>query len=218
MQKILIADDHPLFREAIRDVVDRLFTVRGWMFRCLEATQSREVFDVVEREEDLDLILLDLFMPGANGLADLAALRNRVPATPIIVISSLEDAAVMRRTLACGAAGFVPKSSPKERMTEAIQTVLAGGVYDPLENDASRPPAAVAAEAGEPLTPRQLAVLALLADGRSNKQIANELDISEVTVKAHMTAILRKLGVMTRAQAIVAFQRDQLARLLHPGV
>ncbi len=215
MQNVLIADDHPLFREAIRDVVGRLFAARGWPFRCLEATETREVFEVVEREDDLDLILLDLFMPGANGLADLADLRNRLPATPIIVISSLEDATVIRRTLACGAAGFVPKSLSKELMTAAIQAVLSGGVYDPVANaPAGAPPAA----AGEPLTPRQITVLALLSNGRSNKQIANELDIGEVTVKAHMTAILRKLGVTTRAEAIVAFQRGQLARLQHPGL
>jgi DNA-binding NarL/FixJ family response regulator len=218
MQKILIADDHPLFREAIRDVVSRLFTTQGWPFTCLEATQSREVFDIVEREEDLDLILLDLFMPGANGLTDLAALRHRLPATPIVVISSLEDTDVMRRTLTCGAAGFVPKSLSKELMTEALRTVLSGGIYNPVEQESVPPAACPSADAGEPLTPRQITVLTLLSKGRSNKQIANELKISEVTVKAHMTAILRKLGVMTRAQAIVAFQREQLARPLQPGM
>ncbi len=209
MQKVLIAEDHPLFRDAIREVIARLFAVRNWDFVCLEATEAKELFETVKAHDDLDLILLDLFMPGSNGLADLVMLRECVPGTPIVVISSLEDPSVVRRALACGAAGYVAKSAPKEAMIEALQIVLDGGIYIPI--DAVARPAADAAAAEEPLTPRQIAVLALLAQGRSNKQIAREMDISDVTVKAHMTAILRKLGVATRAEAIVAFQRDRFA-------
>jgi DNA-binding NarL/FixJ family response regulator len=209
MQKVLIAEDHPLFRDAIREVIARLFAVRSWDFVCLEATEAKELFEIVGAHDDLDLILLDLFMPGSNGLADLVMLRECEPGTPIVVISSLEDPSVVRRALACGAAGYVAKSAPKETMIEALQIVLDGGIYIPV--DAVARPATDAAAAEEPLTPRQIAVLALLAQGRSNKQIAREMDISDVTVKAHMTAILRKLGVTTRAEAIVAFQRDRFA-------
>ncbi|PPQ27331.1 LuxR C-terminal-related transcriptional regulator [Rhodopila globiformis] len=205
MQKVLVAEDHPLFREAIREVVERLFAARGWALTCLEACATTELFEAVARDDDLDLILLDLFMPGSNGLADLVALRDKVPATPIVVISSLEDLSVVRRALACGAAGYIAKSTSKDAMMQALQVVLDGGIYTPFQGIE---PAASAAAADEPLTPRQIAVLVLLAKGCSNKQIARDLDISDVTVKAHMTAILRKLGVATRAQAIVAFQRS----------
>jgi DNA-binding NarL/FixJ family response regulator len=109
MQKVLIAEDHPLFRDAIREVVARLFTARGWDFVCLEATDAKELFEAVGSDDDLDLILLDLFMPGSNGLADLVTVRERVPGTPIVVISSLEDPSVVRRALACGAAGYIVK-------------------------------------------------------------------------------------------------------------
>lgn len=209
MQKVLIAEDHPLFRDAIREVVARLFAARGWDFVCVEATEAKELFEAVGGDDDLDLILLDLFMPGSNGLADLVTVRERVPGTPIVVISSLEDPSVVRRALACGAAGYIAKSTPKEAMIDALQIVLDGGIYIPV--DAAARPATDAAAPEEPLTPRQIAVLALLAQGRSNKQIAREMDISDVTVKAHMTAILRKLGVTTRAEAIVAFQHDRVA-------
>ena len=209
MQKVLIAEDHPLFREAIREVIARLFAARGWDFICLEAAEAKELFAAIAGDDDLDLILLDLFMPGSNGLADLVTVRERVPGTPIIVISSLEDPSVVRRALACGAAGYIAKSAPKETMIEALQIVLDGGIYVPA--DPAARPGTDAAPADEPLTPRQVAVLALLAQGRSNKQIAREMDIGEVTVKAHMTAILRKLGVTTRTEAIVAFQRGRLS-------
>jgi DNA-binding NarL/FixJ family response regulator len=207
VQKVLIAEDHPLFRDAIREVVGRLFAARGWGLTCLEACATTELFDAVARDDDLDLILLDLFMPGSNGLADLVALRDKVPATPIVVISSLEDLSVVKRALACGAAGYIAKSTSKDAMMQALQVVLDGGIYAPFQ-DIEPGPAASATATEEPLTPRQIAVLVLLAKGRSNKQIARDLDISDVTVKAHMTAILRKLGVATRAQAIVAFQRS----------
>ena len=214
MQKVLIAEDHPLFRGAIREVVSGLFATRGWDFACLEVTETRELFDAVDGDDDLDLILLDLYMPGSNGLADLVLVRERAPGTPIVVISSLEDPSVVRRALACGAAGYIAKSSPKEAMIEALQIVLDGGIYTPIDKGVRHAHQAVSAE--EALTPRQMAVLGLLAQGQSNKQIARAMDISEVTVKAHMTVIMRKLGVVTRTQAIVAFQRDRHGPT-HPG-
>ena len=215
MPKVLIADDHPLFREAIRDVVKGLFGVDGWELTCLEATGVEELLTLVESHEDLDLILLDLFMPGAHGLSHLMTLRGRMPQTPVVVISSLNDAETVRQALTCGAAGFIPKSSPKDLIATALQVVFAGGIYLPREllgePDPARERPADRGAADDPfsgpLTPRQVEVLNLVAEGKSNKRIAYDLSISEMTVKAHVTAILRKLGVVSRAQAIVKFQR-----------
>ncbi|MBV8592532.1 MAG: response regulator transcription factor [Acetobacteraceae bacterium] len=211
MAKVLIADDHPLFRDALKSVVSRLFGERGQDFLCREAGTHDEVFGVAGAEPDLDLILLDLFMPGADGLSELAALRNAVPAVPIVIISLLEDPATVRQAMVCGAAGYIPKTSSKELIAAALQTVLAGGIYVPGELLVHMQPAAPVAHCAEeesgPLTPRQVAVLSLLARGKANKEIARELRISEMTVKAHMTAVMRKLRVSTRAQAIVAFRR-----------
>lgn len=215
MQTVLIADDHPLFREAIRDVICRLFAAKGWEFACLEATSFNEALGMVEEAADLDLILLDLSMPGTRDLSGLVRLRARVPATPTVVVSSLSDSDTVRRAMTCGAAGFIPKSSSKELMVNALQFVLAGGIYLPQEvlggaapqHRGGDPPDGVQ---GGPLTPRQVAVLARLADGKSNKEIARDLAISDMTVKAHVTAILRSLGVTTRAQAIVAYRRERL--------
>ena len=208
MFKILIADDHPLFREAVRDVVGHIMAARGWEHVCQEATETKALFAAVDEDDDFDLILLDLVMPGSNGMSDLVALRDAAPGTPIVVISSASDAATVRQAVTCGASGFVPKSAPKDQLHRALSEVLAGGVYFPGQDTPPLPRRRDEPDSPSgPLTGRQIAVLALLAKGKSNKQIANELDISENTVKAHMTSILRKMGVTTRAQAIVAFQR-----------
>jgi DNA-binding NarL/FixJ family response regulator len=206
MLKVLIADDHPMFREALRDLVAQLMAARGSAHAVSEARDSGELFRAVEQEEDFDLILLDLFMPGSNGLADLVRLRDRSPGTPVVVVSSLSDPDMIRQAITCGAAGYVPKSSPKDQLLAALRSVLDGGVYVPPDPDRPAAAAAVVAGDAEALTGRQIAVLALLSLGKSNKEIANQLDISEMTVKAHMTSIMRKLHVTTRAQAIVAFK------------
>jgi DNA-binding NarL/FixJ family response regulator len=213
MPKVLIADDHPLFREALRHVASQLFKQRGWMLECLEATTRAEVVAIVEKQDDLDLILLDIFMPGASGLSDLVALRNAAPTIPIVIVSMLDDPAVIRRAMISGAAGYIPKSSSGELIAAALQTVLAGGIYLPREliADMQLHPATLrggTAEGGA-LTPRQTAVLSLVANGKSNKTIARELGISEATVKFHVTAVIRKLGVSTRAEAIAAFKQDR---------
>jgi DNA-binding NarL/FixJ family response regulator len=224
MLKILIADDHPMFRAAVLEVVQQLVAADEQDCTCTEVTDSQELFAALAHEDDFDLILLDLFMPGSNGLADLVRVRDKAPGTPIVVISSLGDEATIRQSLTCGAAGFVPKSSPKAMLLGALREVLAGRVYTPapavavggpLRRRAASTPSDP--ETG-PLTARQVRVMALLATGKSNKQIANDLDISEMTVKAHMTSILRKLGVSTRAQAIVAFQRAPQAEQFTAGL
>ena len=218
MARILIADDHPLFRDAIRGVVAQVFADAGWEFSCMEAATVGEVMRIAESEDELDVLLLDLYMPGAHGLSQLVALRSKLPSTPIIVLSSISDPETVQQCITCGAAGFVPKSSSKELIAFALKTVFDGGVYIP---ESAGPNAEVAPlqpvvrrhtedQDTGPLTGRQVAVLELVASGKSNKQIAWELSISETTVKAHMTAILRKLGVTSRAQAIVLFQRQLL--------
>jgi DNA-binding NarL/FixJ family response regulator len=218
MARVLIADDHPLFRDAIRGVVAQVFADAGWEFSCVEAATVGEVMRIAESEEELDVLLLDLYMPGAHGLSQLVALRSKLPSTPIIVLSSISDPETVQQCITCGAAGFVPKSSSKELIAVALKTVFDGGVYIPQSIAPSQEVAplqpVVRRHAGDedngPLTGRQVAVLELVASGKSNKQIAWELSISETTVKAHMTAILRKLGVTSRAQAIVLFQRQLL--------
>jgi len=215
MARVLIADDHPLFRDAIRGVVAQVFAEAGWEFTCREAASVAEVMAVVDSEEELDLLLLDLYMPGAQGLSQLVALRSKLPCTPILVLSSLSDHQTVSQCLTCGAAGFVPKSAGKDEIAIALQTIFAGGIYVPTAMGPT--PTQLAPVSNRrapddmdsgPLTGRQVAVLDLVANGKSNKQIAFELSISEATVKAHMTAILRKLGVHSRAQAIVLFQRQ----------
>lgn len=215
MPKVLIADDHPLFRDAIKDVIGQVFLARGWNFTCLEATRASEAIAAAEQHEELDLILLDLWMPGSDGLSTLLALRAKAPATPIIVVSSLDDPAVIRQAITCGAAGFIPKSSSRTLIATALQVVFAGGIYLPCEllDDAAHRAeprdSRGDASSGGALTSRQLTVLDLLARGMSNKRIARDLAISDMTVKAHVTAILRKLDVSSRAQAIAAFHGRQ---------
>lgn len=208
MPRVLIADDHPLFRAAIRDVVGQVFAAQGWEFAVVEATGADEAAAAVEQDDDFDLILLDLSMPGARGLSTLIALRSRAPSTPIVVVSSVDDATTVRQAVACGAAGFIPKSSSKDLIAEALAVVFAGGVFLPpgMQDDAEPEPPSRPADA---LTQRQLAVLDLLSRGLSNKLIARDLDISDMTVKAHVTAILRKLGVTSRTQAVVMFRERQ---------
>lgn len=217
MARVLIADDHPLFRDAIRGVVGQVFADFGWAFACTEAATVAEVLRAAEAEEEPDLVLLDLYMPGAQGLSQLVTLRSRLPSTPIVILSSISDPQTVEQCITCGAAGFVPKSSGKDVIAQALKCVFEGGIYLPQPSGAAPEPAPLspvkrrpAAEENEdgPLTGRQVAVLELVANGKSNKQIAWELSISETTVKAHMTAILRKLGVASRAQAIVLFQRQ----------
>jgi DNA-binding NarL/FixJ family response regulator len=223
MARVLIADDHPLFRDAIRGVVAQVFADAGWEFSCVEAATVGEVLRIAESDDELDVVLLDLYMPGAQGLSQLVTLRSKLPSTPIIVLSSISDAQTVQQCITCGAAGFVPKSASKEQIAAALRCVFDGGVYLPPSLGPSPEPAPLAPivrrhahddQDSGPLTGRQVAVLELVASGKSNKQIAWELSISETTVKAHMTAILRKLGVSSRAQAIVLFQRQLIPQAL----
>lgn len=203
MTKVLIADDHPVFRRALAEIVAKLTPDDDVETR--EAADRSQLFEIVENE-DLDLVLLDLGMPGMTGLPELVAIRNIAPSTPVVIVSALEDATVVSQAINCGAAGFIPKSASMEALADALRQVLDGGVYVPGGEESRGEKRA--ADAGV-LTPRQLAVLGLLSAGKSNKEIARALSISDLTVKVHITTIFRKLGVATRTQAIVAFQRER---------
>ncbi|MDT8408260.1 MAG: response regulator transcription factor [Wenzhouxiangellaceae bacterium] len=211
MIRVAIADDHPLFRNALKQAL------AGCMERIevLEAENLEQTQQLLEREGDLDLLLLDLHMPGSNGLTGLAGLRVRFPAVAVVVVSANEDPQVIRRALDHGAAGFIPKSSGLDVLTEALEAVLDCRTWVPahlhrtvagMDGNADRDLAGRIAA----LTPQQFKVLEMVADGRLNKQIADRLGIQERTVKAHMSEIFAKLAVRNRTQAGVAFRRLEL--------
>ena len=202
--RIVIADDHPLFRGALRQAVstaiqDTEITEVGSLEALTEALASAS--------SDADLILLDLTMPGVQGFSGLLFLRADHPELPVIVVSANDDPAVIRRCIEFGALGFLPKTADVEQMGEAIREVLDGSVWTPPGVDLSAPVDAETAEMVRrlsTLTPQQVRVLMMLSEGLLNKQIAYELGVSEATVKAHVSAILTKLDVDSRTQAVIA--------------
>ena len=200
---LLIADDHPLFRGALREAVRGLFSGAA----VAEAGSFEEVSDVLERaSSDIDLVLLDLSMPGVRGFSGLLFLRAERPSVPVIVVSGNEDRAVIRHCLEFGASAYVPKSLDIASMRAAIRTVMEGGQWTPPDFDvASRanPESGALVRRLTSLTPQQVRVLMMLSEGLLNKQIAYELAVSEATVKAHVSAILQKLDVDSRTQAVI---------------
>ena len=199
---ILVADDHPLFREALKGAVARLLPSA----RLVESDSADALFASAEAWPDADLLLMDLNMPGAHGFSALVHLRGIQPQLPIIVVSAREEASVVQRALDHGAAGFIPKSSSPATIREAISVVLEGGQWSPLpagHADGLAPEEADVASRIRELTPQQFRVLGMLGSGLLNKQIAHALGVSEATVKAHMTAIMRKLGANNRTQAVL---------------
>ena len=190
--KILIADDHPLVREGIQNVL-----------RCIdsdcrveEAGNLDDALAIIERCADLDLVMLDLSMPGMCGMESLRDVRRRMPSTPLAVVSASEDIGDIRSAIDSGANGYIPKSSGNDVMRNAIQLILSGGLYLPPQW------AQDAAADDAPLTPRQLEILRLMVTGRTNKEIARELSISDKTVKAHLSDIFRRLEASNRTQAV----------------
>ncbi|REH40456.1 DNA-binding NarL/FixJ family response regulator [Paraperlucidibaca baekdonensis] len=207
----VIADDHPLFRDALKGAVARLYPDAT----IAEADTTASLQTLLERGEEPDLLLLDLHMPGASGFSGLIHVRARFPALPVIVVSGNEEPGVMRRAVAHGASGYIPKSTSLDDMAKAIAQVLDGDVWLPASAATSQPTHLAPDEADiakrlRDLTPQQFRVLMMLADGLLNKQIAYELGVSEATIKAHMTAILKKLGASNRTQAVVAAAKLQL--------
>ena len=201
--RLLIADDHPLFRGALREAVTGLFSEVD----IAEAGTFEELTDLAERGGEVDLVLLDLSMPGVRGFSGLMYLRAQYPGLPVVVVSANDDPAVIRRCMEFGASGFIPKTLGIDALRQAVTRVLQGEVWTPPDVDLARQSdaetAAMIARLAT-LTPQQVRVLMMLSGGLLNKQIAYELGVSEATVKAHVSAILQKLGVESRTQAVIA--------------
>lgn len=205
--KIIVADDHPLFRAALQQAVHQALDD----VEIVEADTLEAVHQAVSNHPDADLILLDLHMPGAHGFSGLVFLRGVNPGIPVVVVSGSEEGHVIRRAIDYGASGFIPKSAALETIAAAIRQVISGELWVPPElsngMDEMSEEEARFAEALASLTPQQFRVLNMLTEGLLNKQIAYELQVSEATIKAHVTAILRKLGVHSRTQAVIAAKR-----------
>ena len=199
----MIADDHPLFRGALRESISGLLE----RVDIAEAGTFDDLVGLLDRDGDVDLVLLDLAMPGVRGFSGLMYMRAQYPSVPVIVVSANDDPATIRRCMGFGASGFIPKTLGVEAMRAAISRILSGGVWTPPDVDLG---AGADTEAAElmarmaTLTPQQVRVLMMLSEGLLNKQIAYQLSVSEATVKAHVSAILQKLGVESRTQAVIA--------------
>jgi len=213
LHRLVIADDHPLFRGALREAVSGLFAAE-----IGEAGTFEEVMDLLERGGEVDLILLDLRMPGVRGFSGLMYLRAQYPGVPLVVVSANDDPAVIRRCMEFGASGFIPKTLGVEALRQAVARVLQGEVWTPPDVDLARQSdaetAALIARLST-LTPQQVRVLMMLSGGLLNKQIAYELGVSEATVKAHVSAILQKLGVESRTQAVIAAGKIEAGQWPH---
>ncbi|MEL7538676.1 MAG: response regulator transcription factor [Pseudomonadota bacterium] len=202
--KIIVADDHPLFREAL------IHAIKGCVGAAdvVEAATLESLQDAVEDHVDADLLLLDLHMPGVTGFSALAYIRNRREMLPTVIVSANDEPATIRRAIQHGASGFIPKSSGMETIEAALGAVIAGSVWVPdgvaLEATRLDQKEQSNADALADLTPHQFRVLLMIAEGLMNKQIAYQLGVSEATIKAHVTAILKKLGVNNRTQAVLA--------------
>lgn len=207
---LLIADDHPLFRAALHQAL-ALSVSSAELF---EADSLDSLLQLLEQHPDPDLLLLDLKMPGANGFSGLQTLRQRYPLLPIVVISASDDLAIIQQVRQHGALGFIPKSAQLSVLIDAIGQALAGDTIFPADLDTLAPQpdpqARILQERLSSLTAQQQRVLEMLSAGLLNKQIAYDLNVSEATVKAHMTAIFRKLGVKNRTQAVILLQQSEL--------
>ena len=201
--RIVIVDDHPLFRGALNQALTSAFKDAD----IGEAGSLDELTERLAGGKEVDLVLLDLSMPGVQGLSGLLFLRAQHPEIPVVVVSASEDPGTIRRCIEFGASGFVPKSEPVENIRNAVRAVLDGGVWTPKDVDLT---AAIDRETDDllarlsTLTPQQVRVLMMLGEGLLNKQIAYKLGVSEATIKAHVSAILQKLGVESRTQAVIA--------------
>jgi DNA-binding NarL/FixJ family response regulator len=200
---LVIADDHPLFRDALRQAVAGVVTSA----KIDEAGSFEELMVLLEEDSDVDLVLLDLTMPGTSGFSGLIYLRAQYPAIPVVIVSASDDGGTIRQSLDFGASGFIPKRFGVDTLRDAVTKVLGGDVWVPADTDlssATDPELARLRDRLVTLTPQQVRVLMMLSEGLLNKQIAYELGVSEATIKAHVSAILQKLGVESRTQAVIA--------------
>jgi DNA-binding NarL/FixJ family response regulator len=201
--RLVIADDHPLFRDALRQAVGSVVASA----RIDEAGSFEELTALLDQDSDVDLVLLDLSMPGISGFSGLIYLRAQFPAIPVVIVSASDDGGTIRQSLDFGASGFIPKRFGVDTLRDAIMKVLEGDVWVPADTDlssATDPELARLRDRLVTLTPQQVRVLMMLSEGLLNKQIAYELGVSEATIKAHVSAILQKLGVESRTQAVIA--------------
>ena len=201
--RLVIADDHPLFRDALRQALAGVVSSA----RIDEAGSFEELTKLLEEDSDVDLVLLDLTMPGISGFSGLIYLRAQYPAIPVVIVSASDDGGTIRQSLDFGASGFIPKRFGVDTLRDAITRVLGGDVWVPADTDlssATDPDLARLRDRLVTLTPQQVRVLMMLSEGLLNKQIAYELGVSEATIKAHVSAILQKLGVESRTQAVIA--------------
>ena len=215
MLKLLVIEDHTLVREGL---VNLLAQVEDGVV-VADRPDFESALALLDDEDEVDLILLDLALPGINGFAGLDILRRRYPAIPVAVVSAFDDLPTVTRVMNLGASGFIPKSFSGEQLLAAVRQVLAGEIFRPrgagkgghLDDAVPLPPSGSGSAGVTPaeigLTERQAQVLALLARGLSNREIAAHLELSEGTVKIHVTAILKALGVASRTQALIAVTR-----------
>lgn len=204
--QIYIVDDHPLFRGALRQALDGSLTD----LTISEAGSLDELNSRLDKQPGADLVLLDLAMPGVKGFNGLMYLRSQYPEIPVVIVSGTEEPEAIRRSLEFGASGYIPKSVPVDEIREAVRSVLAGEVWTPPDLELEELEDSDTSEIVRKLatlTPQQVRVLMMLGDGLLNKQIAYELNVSEATVKAHVSAILQKLDVDSRTQAVIAVNK-----------
>jgi DNA-binding NarL/FixJ family response regulator len=211
MLKLLVVEDHALVREGLVRLLGQLEE----RVTVLETADFESALNLLDNDGEFDLILLDLALPGIDGFAGLDILRRRYPAMPVAVVSAFDDTPTITRVLNLGASGFIPKAFSGEALLSAIREVLAGNIFRPTGQQGARlddatpvPPSRISVRPDEVgLTERQAQVLALMVRGLSNRDIADQLDLSEGTVKIHATAVFKALGVSSRTQALVAVAR-----------
>jgi len=204
--RIIIVDDHPLFRGALTQALHS--AIRDARFD--QAASLADLETLIAERADTDLVLLDLAMPGVRGLSGLLLLRAQHPDIPVVVVSAHDDPEIIRKCMEFGASGYVPKSLSVDEIRTAVETVLGGGIWVPSDIELSRPADPDADDVVarlSTLTPQQVRVLMMLGQGLLNKQIAFQLGVSEATIKAHVSAILQKLDVDSRTQAVIAINR-----------
>ena len=203
--RIVIVDDHPLFRGALKQALSTSIESA----EIVEAGSLDDLIALLGQGNAIDLVLLDLAMPGVQGLSGLLYLRADHPEIPVVIVSASEDAGTIRRSIEFGASGYIPKSQPVEQIRLAVGQVLAGAIWLPPDIDIGQSDKASGGVVARlaTLTPQQVRVLMMLGEGLLNKQIAYRLTVSEATIKAHVSAILQKLGVDSRTQAVIAINK-----------
>ena len=201
-QKIIIADDHPLFRQALLEMLKSKLTKTQWFqAQTIDALEQQ-----LKENNDSDLVLLDLHIPEAHGFNTLIYIRSQYPHIPVVIVSAFEDNDTITKAMECGAAGFIPKSTPVDYIFEAITQILLGNIWLPetFNTISGEKITTGITEQIASLTQQQHRILMMFAQGLLNKQIAYELNVSEATIKAHATAIFKKLNVRNRTQAVIA--------------